>query len=385
MMEAASAPWEVLFVCLLLLVASAVTSQRAARRPWLAGLAVAVGAALLASDGPSAYAAIAVTGLLHAVTAARFTRTGSVAMGLSAALAAATGLALAMGHTTAAFALSCVLLGIRAGVLPFHVGVASLCERAPVVQTQQLATTLALVFVHLRFVAHEAEAVTFAQPLVRFGAAAAFAAALLALVQKDLRGLYRASTALHAGLLVAAVGAASLHNFAAALLVAVVMALALGGLGITITSLEERVGPVDFARPGGRIHAMPVLAACFGLFAAAGVGLPGTAGFVADDLLLHTLWMQSPAATVSAIVSAALLAVASLTAYSRVFLGQRGVRLLAPDLSWRERVVAAALIGTLVVLGVAPGALLHPADEFLDEPVGVPAPAAASVSASDSR
>ena len=369
MIDAASAPWEVLAVCLILLVASAVASQRAARLPWLAGIALTVGFTLFASDGRVAYAAIGVTALLHAVTAARFTRTGAAAMVFSAALAGAAAVTIATGHTTAAFALSCLLLAVRAGVLPFHVGVTSLCERAPVVQTQQLATTLALVFVHLRFVAHQAEAVVLAQPLVRYGAAASFAAALLALVQKDLRGLYRASTSLHAGLLLAAVGAASLHNFAAALLVAVAMALALGGLGITITSLEERVGPVDFTHHGGHVHALPTLAACFGLFAAAGVGMPGTAGFVADDLLLHTLWMQSPAATVSAIVSAALLAVASLTAYSKIFLGRRTTRLLAPDLSLRERAVAVMLLAALVILGVAPGTLLHPADAFLDEPV----------------
>ena len=50
-----------------------------------------------------------------------------------------------------------------------------------------------------------------------------------------------------------------------------------------------------FAGPGGRAGAFPRLAAAFALFGGAGVGLPGTAGFVADDLLLHTLWMDSPA------------------------------------------------------------------------------------------
>ena len=67
-------------------------------------------------------------------------------------------------------------------------------------------------------------------------------------------------------------------------------------------------------------------------------------------------------------MSAALLAVASLTAYSKVFLGRRTLRLLAPDLSLRERAVAVVLLAALVVLGIAPGTLLHPADEFLDEP-----------------
>ena len=101
-MDAASAPWEVMAVCLLLLIASAVTSQRAARLPWLAGIALSVGVTLFASDGSLAYAAIGVTALLHAVTAARFTRTGSIAMGVSSALAAATALTIATGHTTAA-------------------------------------------------------------------------------------------------------------------------------------------------------------------------------------------------------------------------------------------------------------------------------------------
>ena len=94
---------------------------------------------------------------------------------------------------------------------------------------------------------------------------------------------------MHGGMLLAAVGAASLDNFAAALLVAVAMGLALGGLGIMITSLEERVGPVSFQGPGGRAGSLPKLATAFALFGGAGVGLPGTAGFVADDLLLHTL------------------------------------------------------------------------------------------------
>ena len=79
----------------------------------------------------------------------------------------------------------------------------------------------------------------------------------MTLVQRDLRGLYRGTTAMHGGMLMAALGAASLGNFAAALLVAVAMGLALGGLGMMITSLEERVGAVGFRGPGGRAGGVP--------------------------------------------------------------------------------------------------------------------------------
>ena len=104
--------------------------------------------------------------------------------------------------------LSTLAIALRAGVLPLHVGVASLCDRAPVVQTQQLASTIALVFVHLRFVDHHPAASRPGAVLVRYGAVACMAGALLTVVQRDLRGFYRGTTSMHGGMLLAALGAA---------------------------------------------------------------------------------------------------------------------------------------------------------------------------------
>ena len=359
-----AAPWETLAVCMLLLVAPVVVSQHAQRAWHLLALAAALVAALFASNGDIAYLAVAVGASMHALTVVRASRTGAATLAVSAIAAIGVAMAIRQEQMAIAFGLSCLCIALRAGVIPLHVGVASICERLPFVQTQQLSSTIALVFVHLRFVDHHAAAVEFAPLLVRYGAAATVMAALMTLVQRDLRGLYRGTTAMHGGMLMAAVGAASLDNFAAALLVAVAMGLALGGLGIMITSLEERVGPVGFQGPGGRAGSLPKLATAFALFGGAGVGLPGTAGFVADDLLLHTLWMESPTSTVTVILSSALLAVATLIAFSRVFLG-RTVPTLAPDLYPRERVVVVTIVLLLVLLGFAPGVLLGPADAFL--------------------
>jgi NADH:ubiquinone oxidoreductase subunit 4 (subunit M) len=362
-----SAPWEALAVCAVLLFAPSLASQRSMPTWQLLGLMVALAVALFASSGVIAYAAVAVGAMIHAVDAWPRTRTGGLFLGASALVCVAASAAMTGERLTAAFLLSSLAVAIRAGVLPFHVGVAALCERAPVVQTQQLASTIALVFVHLRFVDHHAAAVELAPLLVRYGAIACFVAALMTLVQRDLRGLYRGTTAMHGGMLLAGMGAASLGNFAAALLVAVAMGLALGGLGVVITSLESRVGPVSFAGPGGLARTFPRLAAAFALFGGAGVGLPGTAGFVADDLLLHTLWMESPASTVTVILSSAMLAVATLLSFARVFLG-RTTSSLAPDLHARERLVMVMLLLGLLTLGFAPWALLGPADAFLSGP-----------------
>lgn len=359
-----SAPWESLTFCLLLLVAPVVAAEWRHSRKTVVILAAAIFVALLSPSGVLAYAAVALAATVHALDAWPKSRTGAAGQLLSAALAVAAGLTLQAGQLTAAFVLSTLTVAIRGGVWPLHAGVAGLCERAPLVQTQQLASLIALVFVHLRFVDHHPEAVALAPVVVRLGAIAAILGALLSIVQRDLRGFYRATTSMHGGLILAAVGAASHDNFAAALLVTVAGALSLGGLGIVTTSIEERVGRVTFDQPGGRAAVFPRMAVAFALFGAAGVAVPGTAGFVADDLLLHTLWMQSPTSTVVVILSSAILAVSTLMCYSKVFLG-RSAAAVAPDLTARERVVASTLLALLLALGIAPGALLGPADVFL--------------------
>jgi NADH-quinone oxidoreductase subunit M len=320
--------------------------------------------AIFAADGVLAYTAIAVTAAVHAATAFPHSRTGAVTLGVSALLSFGAAAALSSGAMTTAFVLSTLAIALRTGVVPFHGGVASLCDRVPGLHTLQLCSAMALVFVHLRFVDHHPAAVAMGPALVRYGAAAALAGALLSIVQRDLRGFYRATTSMHGGMLLAAIGAASLGFFAAALLVAVAMALAVGGLGLMASALEDRVGPVSFQGPGGRGGTFPRLGTAFALFGGAGVAMPGTAGFVADDLLLHALWMESPASTIAVILSSALLAVATLVTIARVFLG-RVTPSLAPDLYPFERVSVVAIFLLLVVLGFAPGVLLEPADAFL--------------------
>lgn len=368
---AASAPWETLILCLLLFIAPTVAVQHRPAWPFLIALAASIGASLLVNDGVIAYGILAAGALVHAWYASRWSRTGAAMLVVAAVLTAAAAVFLSQQQLTAAFLLSAAAIGLRAGVLPLHGGAASLCDRAPATQTRQMSSLIALVFVHLRYVDHGPGVAVYAPWLVNYGAIAALLAAIMTLVQRDLRGFYRGTTAMHGGFLISVLGAASVGNFGAALLVVASVGLALGGLGMMITSLEERVGPVEFSVRGGRAGAFPVLAGSFAFFAGAGIAMPGTAGFVADDLMLHTLWLQSPTATVCVILSSALLSVSSLIAYAQTFLG-RMVPSRAPDLYVRERSVVALLLAALVALGLAPWLLLGPADAFLNAtlPIG---------------
>ncbi len=188
------------------------------------------------------------------------------------------------------------------------------------------------------------------------GALVAVVGGLASIVQRDLRGLYRSKVMVHAGFLGCAL--ASGHA-GAVLFAALTAAVAVAGFGFVVFAVERRAGRVSLDEAGGRARSFPHLAAAFAVVGAAGVGLPGSLGFVADDLLLHAAWQQGVVVTGALIAAAVLLAVGTLRAWQRVFLGP-GRRSLAPDLRAAERVVIVVVIVVVVVLGVVPGILLAP-------------------------
>lgn len=356
----APAPWILTAITLMLVVAPSV-AEPLHRRWHLPSLIIALLVALLSAVPVVAYTAIGLGALVHARSAWPTSRTGAAGLILSAGTAVGVAMALRDGNADLAFLLSIATIVLRSGVMPLHIGVASLCDRATVVQTQQLATGIALVYAHLRFVNDAPIAGDLGLFLERYGAATALLAALITIVQKNMRGFYRGTTVMHAGMLLAALGTTATGHSGAPLMVAVTVGLALGGLGMMITSLEERVGNASFDGPGGRVGAFPKLAFAFALFGFAGVAVPGTAGFIADDLLLHGLWIDSPASAVALILAPALIAVATLIAFCRVFLGGTTPS-RAPDLYPRERIVAVALLTLLLILGFSPKTLLDPLD-----------------------
>jgi len=294
------------------------------------------------------------------------TRNGRLWLGLAALCAAVVAVALMMGRPEVAFGASLAALTLRTGVLPLHAGVFAVAERHPGLLVELFGSAIGAVLVHQRIVEAVPDlAAGVAVPLVAWGAGATLVGALLALAQTSLRGLWASSVGMHAGMLFAAVGAAGRGHGVAALLVVTTLALAMGGFGFVVAALEARVGRVMLTGDGGRVRAFPTLAAAFAFFAGAGVGLPGTAGFIADDLLLHALWEEGAAAAVVVVVASAVLAVALLRGYGAVFLGPPGRANVAHDLRPRERFVVAVGLIALVTIGVYPMVLVGPAAQAM--------------------
>ena len=332
-----------------------------------AGIVVAVVMAIAgeaADAGVVASTAVVVTLVLHGLGAQ--TRDGRLWLGLAAAAAAVVVIASVLGRPDVAFVASLGSIALRAGVVPLHPGVFGIAERQPGLLIELFGSAIAAVIVHLHVVAGAGQLPSdIAVPLVAWGAVATIVGALLALVQQSLRGLWAASVGMHAGMLFAATAAAGRGHGVAAVLVVVTLALAMAGFGFVVAALEARVGRVLLSGPGGRVKAFPTLAAAFAFFAGAGVGLPGTAGFIADDLLLHALWEEGPVAAGVVVVASATLAVSLLRGYGAVFLGPTATRHMARDLDLKERVVIAVLLVALVVIGIVPMLLVGPAEAIL--------------------
>lgn len=344
--------------------APTVADPRRAGAGHAAGSTLLLGGALLMEHGPVALCLLALATALHAWEARAFSRTSALSLGVAAALLLGVAGAVQTGASAAAFAASFVAIALSAGAMPLHVGVAGLATRSPAAQTRAFATVLVLVWFHLRDLDHLPLAYALAPAIVRVGAVFTLLPALIGLVARDLHDLYRATVVTHAGMLLMAVGAAGHGHYAAALFAALTMGLAMAGLGIAVSALEARAGDVPLDRLGGRAAAFPGLAASFAVFGAAGVGMPGTAGFIADDLLLHAVWEESAVGAATLILAAATLAVATLRAYARVFLGPPQPT-VAEDLGPWERRTLVALLVVLVGLGVAPQVFVTPASAVL--------------------
>lgn len=336
-----------------------VLSQRTASvsRPMLLALWATATAALFATRADVAYLATAASTAILAQSTRAVSRLGGTMLWVAAIATGVTALLLSRPEmATLAWAVSLLAIALRAGLAGLHPPVVALCRQATLHQVLQSASLLVLVFVHLRFADHIPQAHDAAPALVRLGAASALLFGLLAIAQRNLHDFLESSTLMHGGLLFAAVSAAGRGHHTAAVFVSLTMTLALGGLILMILALQQRVTDTALTAPRGLGRPLPRLAAGFSFFAAAGVGMPGTAGFIADDLLLHALWGESVAAMIAVTLASALLAVATLRAIASAFFGKPAT-VVAPDLLPGERRAVAAIVLLLLFIGLLPAVL----------------------------
>jgi NADH-quinone oxidoreductase subunit M len=179
---------------------------------------------------------------------------------------------------------------------------------------------------------------------------------MVALVQKDMKKLVAYSSVAHMGFVTLGFFIFNDLGVSGGIVQMIAHGFVSGAMFLCIGVLYDRVHSRDFAAYGGVVNTMPKFAAFALLFAMANCGLPATAGFVGEWMVIlgavkFNFWVGLLAAT-ALIFGAAY----TLWMYKRVYLGPVGndhVKELQ-DINCREFLILAILAVAVLYMGLYP-------------------------------
>jgi NADH-quinone oxidoreductase subunit M len=249
---------------------------------------------------------------------------------------------------------------VREGFFPCHFWVPSLFAGGPL-HVALLATVpqvgsyaaVRLLLGHADGVADELVA------LAQLGPVTAVYGAALALVQRDLRRLIGYLAVSQSALVLAGLSGTLPMEVAGGLCVWIASGLSLTGIGVVAAALEGRAGPLRLDLPQGRFWDAPALAAFFLLFGLAGIGLPGTLSFVADDLIIAGSLAEHLHGGILVIISTVFAGIAFVRGWFGIFGGPTTVDSPRHAILPRERIGFAALLAIIFALGLVPRPLVR--------------------------
>ncbi|MBV8250524.1 MAG: NADH-quinone oxidoreductase subunit M [Comamonas sp.] len=179
---------------------------------------------------------------------------------------------------------------------------------------------------------------------------------VVALVQKDMKKLVAYSSVAHMGFVTLGFFMFNDLGISGGLVQMIAHGFVSGAMFLCIGVLYDRVHSRDIAAYGGVVNTMPKFAAFALLFAMANCGLPATAGFVGEWMVIlgavqYNFWIGLGAAT-ALIFGAAY----TLWMYKRVYLGAVANDHVAElkDIDCREFLVLGVLAVAVLVMGLYP-------------------------------
>ena len=269
-----------------------------------------------------------------------------------------------------AFILFFYALSLRMAHFPFHAWLPVVAENGPLATLCVFLVGLKVgIYALLRFVlplfpdaAHEWK--FFVVGIAVFGI---FYAALLALMQINLRRLLAFSAVSQTGMLVIGVFCLNREGLQGSLLLSINFGVAASALLFVTGVLHRSTHTTYLPRLGGMFDSLPLLGLTFLLAAFSTMAMPGTPGFDAAHLILEGAiethnWGVAVAMASGSVASAAFL----LWAFQRVFLAQRRDASLRPE-KIRLSLSEAVLVGALCVVQLGVGFYTEPWLEIVDD------------------
>ncbi len=247
---------------------------------------------------------------------------------------------------------------IKGPLLPFHTWMPSALMHGPVGAGIFLVGLKLGTYGLLRFVLPllPDASVDWYWLVVGAGLASMVYAALIALVQQNLRRLLAFASISHVGLVMVGLFSMNVNSIQGGLLMMLNMGLASTGLLFLAGALYTRLGSTDLSSLGGLARQVPRLAFFFFLFGVASIGLPGTSGFHGEFLTLMGAFVKHWEVAAIGVLGVILSAGYFLWFYERAFFGPVGNRVPAKlrDLNGAETALVSAVAVVILVIGIYP-------------------------------
>lgn len=186
-----------------------------------------------------------------------------------------------------------------------------------------------------------------------------FYGAVLAFAQTDIKRLIAYTSISHMGFVLVGIYAGNFMTLQGLAIQMIAHGLCAGGLFILCGQLYERLHTRDMRAMGGFWGRFTYFPPILMFFAAALLGIPGTANFIGEFLILLGAFPIAPWITVLATASLILAGVYSLIMIHRTLFGQPQSQDKIADLSGRELSMVLCLAVLLLIIGFYPQPLLN--------------------------
>lgn len=199
----------------------------------------------------------------------------------------------------------------------------------------------------------------FADVAMILGLVGIFYGAFLAFMQTDIKRLIAYTSISHMGFVLIGIYSGSLLTLQGLMIQMFAHGVCAGGLFILSGQISERLGTRDMREMGGLWARFNYFPGLLMFFAAALLGIPGTANFIGEFLILLGAFKVAPVITIIATASLVLAGVYSLIMIHRTLFGQPKSQQKLEDMSVRELSLGLSLAIILVVVGFYPQPLLN--------------------------
>ena len=354
--------------CVSFLLLWAITTASAPRREFQTGsnaasmglILTGVLLAYMAASLPVFWVGWTLTGLPYLLNWSGAGKNRKIALSASSCLIAA---ACVLPSEKLAFAALVLAMLLRFGIFPFHFQILDTFEQTSLPALSLLINSHLGAYLLIRFAIPLMPEIAgrwlpYLSWLALFTSVYAAIAALAENRPRRLLGLLWIS---QAAFILGGIGNRTVEGITGALVHWWVVSFAMSGMIAVYGAVEARTS--EAARPftgnlGLGAHA-PRLACFFAIFGLALVGLPGTLGFVAEDLLFHGALVAQPVFGVALPLATALNAVTVFRLFTTLFMGKRAILVTPiPDALPRERLAMGITVVLLVTGGLVPSILI---------------------------